>query len=189
MLKSETGDLVTGLANQPVRHTILDVVSDVSSGEQVTENEQLIQAAIRSGKATLCAAENGDFVYQFTGTGIADLLQVAELKLAANHGAMDWGDKLVGRAAALLFTLLHPKSVFARTMSAGAQDILQAAAIPFIFDEVVVEIRNRTNTGPCPMEAATACLTDPLIALQVLHNMHQKLSETGAANVSGKEIL
>jgi hypothetical protein len=148
----------------------------------MTENEQLVQATIRSGEATLCAATDSALVYQFTGAGIADLLHVAELELKGNHGQLDWGDKLVGRAAALLFTLLHPRSVFAKTMSTGAQHILQAAAIPFTCDKVAVEIRNRTDTGPCPMEAATAGITDPLLALKVLRDVQQNLSTAGTAD-------
>lgn len=155
----------------------------------MTENEQLVRAAIRSGEATLCSAANGNFVCQFTGTGIADLLHVVELELVEVHGHLDWGDKLVGRAAALLFTLIHPRSVFARTMSAGAQDVLRAASIPFVCDELAAEIRNRTDTGPCPMEAATTGITDPMIALQVLQRVHRELLRAGAVEAPGKESL
>jgi len=152
----------------------------------VTENEQLVCAAIRKGEATLCAAKDGILVYCFSGQGITDLLNVAGMQPYADCSDLDWGDKLVGRAAALLFALVHPRSVFAMTMSTGAQDVLHNAGIAFMFDEATPEIRNRTGTGPCPMEAAITGVTEPLLALQILNTVNNQPTRTGNSDIPGK---
>ncbi len=145
----------------------------------MTENEELVRTTIRSGEATLCAVADGALVYQLTGRGIGALVTAVEKERAASHGALDWGDKLVGRAAALLFTLVRPRSVFALTMSTGAQDVLRAADIPFTCDAVIVDVLNRAGTGPCPMEAAVSSIGDPLAALEKLKQVSQSLSNAG----------
>jgi len=134
----------------------------------MTESEQLVRTTIRSGDATLCAAGDGALVCRLTGRGIRALLLAVEKERAVSHGALDWGDKLVGRAAALLFTLVRPRSVFGLTMSAGAQDVLRMAGIPFTCDAVILDVLNRTGTGPCPMEAAVSGINEPLVALETL---------------------
>ncbi|MFZ2414116.1 MAG: DUF1893 domain-containing protein [Candidatus Cryosericum sp.] len=152
----------------------------------MTEGEQLVQTTIRSGDATLCAADGGELVYRLTGRGISALLTAVEEERVAGHGPLDWGDKLVGRAAALLFTLLRPRSVFALTMSTGAQDVLRMAGIPFTCGAVIDDVLNRMGTGPCPMEAAVSDVEEPLVAFATLKRVCQTLSDPGRINASGK---
>jgi hypothetical protein len=144
----------------------------------MTESEQLVQTTIRSGDATLCAAGGGALVCRLTGRGISALLLAVEKERVVSHGPLDWGDRLVGRAAALLFTLVRPRSVFAVTMSTGAQDVLRTAGIPFASDSVIPDVLNRTGTGPCPMEAAVSDIDEPLVALRTLEQVSQALSDT-----------
>jgi hypothetical protein len=152
----------------------------------MTESEQLVQATIRSGGATLCAADGGELVYRLTGRGISALLTAVEEERVVSHGPLDWGDKLVGRAAALMFTLVRPRSVFALTMSTGAQDVLRTASIPFTCDTVILDVLNRTGTGPCPMEAVVSGINEPLVALETLKQVSRTLSDAGCNNAPRK---
>jgi len=153
----------------------------------MTESEQLVQATIRSGGATLCAADGGELVYRLTGRGISALLTAVEEECVVSHGPLDWGDRLVGRAAALLLTLVGPRSVFALTMSTGAQDVLRTAGIPFACDTVIPDVLNRTGTGPCPMEAAVSGINEPLVALETLKQVSRALSDAGRNCAPEKE--
>ncbi|MBA4365046.1 MAG: hypothetical protein C0398_03435 [Coprothermobacter sp.] len=152
----------------------------------MTESEQLVQTTIRSGGATLCAADGGALVCRLTGRGISTLLLAVEKECNASHGPLDWGDKLVGRAAALLFTLVHARSVFALTMSIGAQDFLHTAGIPFVCDAVILDVLDQTGMGPCPMEAAVSDVDEPLAALEALKQVSQALSDAERNNASKK---
>src|SRR5450830_533771 len=152
----------------------------------MTENEELVRTIIRSGDATLCAVADGALLYQLTGRGVGALVLAVEKERATSHGALDWGDKLLGRAAALMFTLVRPRSVFALTMSTGAQDVLRAAGIPFTCDAIILDVLNQTGTEPCPMEAAVSGISEPLVALETLKQVSRAVSDAGRNNAPRK---
>ena len=86
-------------------------------------------------------------------------------------------DKVIGKATAFLYCLLGVRAVYAQVMSTNAAQVLAAHGISAFCTRLVTGIRNRTDTGPCPMEAATRDLTDPEEALaairRTLHNLQQ----------------
>ena len=61
-------------------------------------------------------------------------------------------DKVIGRAAALILVDSNIKEVYADLISENAIDILDKSDIPYEYKSQVTEIRNRDNTGMCPME-------------------------------------
>lgn len=63
-------------------------------------------------------------------------------------------DRIVGSAAAYLYILLDVREVYAQVMSQGAIEILSQHGITAIHDVTTATIRNRANTGSCPMELA-----------------------------------
>ncbi len=90
-------------------------------------------------------------------SGVAPLLSWLE------EGLSGWSvaDRVVGAGAAWLYTLLHPAMVYAPVMSRRATAILTQYGVPYTCDEVAESILNRTGTGLCPMEEATADAADP----------------------------
>lgn len=70
-------------------------------------------------------------------------------------------DKVVGKATACLYCLLGAKAVHAGIMSDAAMAIFQEYGILATCDQQVDYIRNRTNTGMCPMEEATRSVRTP----------------------------
>ena len=83
-------------------------------------------------------------------------------------------DKLVSRATAFLYCLLGVRAVWARTLSIPAIRVLVSHGISVAGEDVVLGIRNRTDTGPCPMEEATQTTEDPH---QALHAIRQTLQD------------
>ncbi len=83
-------------------------------------------------------------------------------------------DRIVGKAAAFLYVLLGVKTVYAPLMSVPARETLLAHGIETIADTVVPAIRNRTDTGFCPMERAVWEISDPHEAKTALE---RKISE------------
>lgn len=84
--------------------------------------------------------------------GIKPLMQwLWDGKKLAGYSA---ADRIVGRAAAFLYILLGVKAVYATVMSRGAIELLEENDIQVVFDTATDSIRNRTNTGMCPMEKA-----------------------------------
>ena len=73
-----------------------------------------------------------------------------------------------GKAAAFLYVLLGVRTVYAPLMSVPARETLRAHGIEAIADAVVLAIRNRTDTGFCPMESAVWDISDPCEAKAAL---------------------
>ena len=87
-------------------------------------------------------------------------------------------DKIVGRAAAFLYVKLGAAGVYAPVMSRGAKELLTEYNIPAEAEELTENIRNRQNTGLCPMECAVSSCVSPEAAyaaiLEAIRKMQQK---------------
>lgn len=84
-------------------------------------------------------------------------------------------DKVVGRATAFLYCLLGVTAVHAQVLSKPALQVLENARISITWDALVEGIRNRENTGPCPMEYATRDAQIPEEALLSIRKTLQAL--------------
>ena len=70
-------------------------------------------------------------------------------------------DRVVGRAAAMLFVKAGVRAVFADVMSVGAERLLKAHGLETGCDTLADGILNCDKTGPCPTESAV-CDTDDI---------------------------
>ena len=77
-------------------------------------------------------------------------------------------DSIVGRAAALLYVCMGVAAVTADVMSVGAREVLTAHGIETTARTTADHIINRRGDGLCPMEIATAGITDPAEALAAI---------------------
>ena len=83
-------------------------------------------------------------------------------------------DKVIGKAAALLFAYGGVRSVWAARMSEAARDCLRAARISFDYEELVPAILNRDSTGLCPMEQRAMGIDDPARAFALFDGIIAK---------------
>ena len=95
--------------------------------------------------------------------GVAPLLDL--LDSGRDFSGFYAADKVVGKATAFLYCLLGVRGVYAPVMSIAAVRVLTDHGISVSCDRLVEGIRNRTDTGPCPMEAATGEIEDAAAAL------------------------
>ena len=79
-------------------------------------------------------------------------------------------DKVVGKAAAFLYELMGINALYAFTISEPALEVLKRAGIYAEYETLVPCIRNRTNTGRCPMESAVWEISDAEEARKILEN-------------------
>ena len=86
----------------------------------------------------------------------------------------DVADKVIGKAAALLFAYGGVRSVWAARMSEAARDFLRAARIAFDYEELVPAILNRDGTGLCPMEQRAIGIDDPAQAFALFDGIIAK---------------
>ena len=91
--------------------------------------------------------------------GISPLLEA--LEAAKETGDITAADKIVGKAAAMLYVLMGAKAVYAEVMSRSAKALLEQYGIEAAYDVLVENIINRRGDGLCPMEEAVRELDDP----------------------------
>lgn len=82
----------------------------------------------------------------------------------------DIEDTVVGKAAACLYILADIKFVYAHTLSEAAKIYLEKNNISYKYDELVKEIRNRTNTDMCPLEKSVIDIDDPILAKEAIED-------------------
>ena len=97
----------------------------------------------------------------------------------------DWScfcaaDKVVGKAAAFLYQLMGVRALYAQVVSEPAAAVLQEAGIDLAYGTLVPAIRNRTDTGFCPMETAVWDVQDPEEALTVLKITLEQLTNANS---------
>jgi len=106
---------------------------------------------------------------EFFGAGVKPLLTAVVSAAPLFEGAV-CADKIVGKAAALLFAYAKAGFVYAETVSMSALDILKAFGIPCEFASVVPFIQNRAGDGQCPMELLCADTDNPREAIKRLRD-------------------
>ena len=109
-----------------------------------------------------------------TRRGVAPLLGWLETGISPGFCA---ADKVVGRATAYLYCLLGAKAVHGKIMSQPALQVLRQHGITAQYETLVTQIRNRQNTGSCPMEAATADCQTPQQALDAIREALKNLQK------------
>lgn len=125
-------------------------------------NLERAKRILREGNYTLALACD-DEVITSTERGVKPLLQLlGEGRAVCGASA---ADRVVGKAAAMLYVLLGVKEVYADVMSELAREVLTAHGIDCYCETVTERIINRSGDGFCPMETAVASVSDPNEAL------------------------
>lgn len=114
---------------------------------------------------TFVAIKNEDlFVSQ--KRGVAPLLEQIDNNALLNGFSV--ADKVVGKASAFLYLLLQPAAIYTDLISLPALELLRQNNIPIEYKDQTQAIRNRTNTGFCPMETAVKSCHSPQEALHLI---------------------
>ena len=129
--------------------------------------------AILEKEQATCAFVKGEEVSFSTERGVTPLLKLLQAdKSLAGYSA---ADKVVGKAAAFLYVILKVERVYAKVISQYALSVLRNYHIEVEYDELVDAIRNRTNTGFCPMETAVLSINVPEEALAAIQKKQEEL--------------
>lgn len=129
---------------------------------------------LRSSGST-CVLCREELTYTTTARGIRPLIDW--LHSGEDTCGFSAADKVVGKAAALMYCLLGVRCVYGAVMSDAAVKVLRRNGIEAYWGRLTDGIRNRAGTGPCPMESATMNIDDPDDALPVILSTLVHLSE------------
>ena len=111
-------------------------------------------------------ASNG---YVSFDSGIKPLIDKLEEDIYYFKG-LEVADKIVGKAAAMLFALSGVKKVYAHVLSEAGEKILKENNIEYEYGQLVNYIINRKGDGMCPMEMTVKDIDDINEAFLALKN-------------------
>lgn len=134
---------------------------------------------LQSGSHSLVICADCDTIIS-DSKGIRPLLDA--LEAVKHHTEIFAADRIVGKAAAMLYVLMKAKGVWAEVISRDATDLLSEYGIKFDYDILTDNIINRSGTGPCPMEQAVKNINDPQKAYEAIVQKLNELSERRQEN-------
>ena len=140
-------------------------------------NEDCLQArAVLEAEGCTCVLCGQGRIYKRFDRGIRPLLTfLDEGPLVAGFCA---ADKVVGKAAALLYCLLQVQEVYAPVISKPALEVLENHGIRVYYQVCTPAIQNRAGNGLCPMETATQAISDPRLAPALIREALEKLQRS-----------
>ena len=105
-------------------------------------------------------------IYRSTERGIAPLIAIVDGGIDV-AGAVAY-DKIVGKAAALLYVLTGVGAVHAGVLSKAAARLFDENGIAYTYETLTENIINRKGGGVCPMEETVRDVDSPAAAYTVL---------------------
>ena len=126
-----------------------------------------------------CVLCKDDIIYTSDLTGIAPMVGFIEQSIDLK--GFSAADKIVGKAAAMLFVSAGVISVYAEIMSKTAVSIFAENGIDFSYNTLTENIINRKGDGLCPMEQAVSDISDTSKALAIIKATIEKLKQMNMA--------
>ncbi len=138
-------------------------------------NNDIQRAKSFLNEGATCAIVKDVEIFTTDRRGIAPLLELAEQgKDLSGYSA---ADKIVGKAAALLYVLTGVEEVYSEVMSRPAAEVLKLNGVKYSCDKLVDYIVNRKGDGMCPMERTVENISDPATAARALRQTLNNLSK------------
>lgn len=140
-------------------------------------NEDCLQArAVLEAEGCTCVLCGQGHIYKRFDRGIRPLL--AFLDDGPSVVGFCAADKVVGKAAALLYCLLGVQEVYAPVISNPALEVLENHGIRVYYQVCTPAVQNRAGSGLCPMEIATQAISDPRLAPALIRETLKKLQRS-----------
>ena len=97
---------------------------------------------------------NQERIFVSSKVGLFPLAEfvVKQSKESKNYKDLIIGDKIIGKAGALLILNLEPSFVYGGIVSIKAKDLITNRGINLKYGKLVPKILNRDKTDSCPME-------------------------------------
>lgn len=129
-------------------------------------------STLRQGNFT-CVLVKGNDIVTSTKPGISPMLDfISENKNLDGYSA---ADKIIGKAAAMLFKLAGVTQLHAEVASKDARDFCNDNQISLSYATLTDFIVNRKGDGTCPMELTVRNINDCNLAFQALLKKREEL--------------
>lgn len=135
-------------------------------------NERL--KALLAEENLTCVLSDGSRLIKSRERGVKPLIGFIES--GKSFKGFTVADKVVGKAAALLYALMGVSSLYASVISEGALTVCKSFGISVEYGTLTQNIINRRGDGFCPMEQAVADISDPQTAFNAVKEKLKNLS-------------
>ena len=122
-----------------------------------------------------CVLCRGEEILTATKNGIAPMMDF--LDSGADLRGFCAADRIVGKAAAMLFVLAGVREVYADVITDEAVRVLSEHRIEASWERRTEMIVNRMGTGPCPMEQTVKDIENPQKAREEIRQTMLRLSQ------------
>ena len=116
---------------------------------------------------SLVIVKDAKVLFETESHGIGDLLKAIN-QIQNQMKGSSVADRIVGRAAALLFIFSGVQAVFAVTASDGGIEVLKKNSVFCEYKSRVTSVLNLKRTDVCPFEKLVAKLSSPEKAYEAL---------------------
>lgn len=131
-------------------------------GELSMKDIETAKDLLKKEDYALVVVKDGEILFTCKDRGIKPMYRlVKEMKDKVKDASI--ADRVIGRGAALLSQHLKVKEVYANLMSKSAVEVLEREDIEYSFLEICDSIKNRDQSGLCPIETISLNQTDPII--------------------------
>ena len=107
--------------------------------------------ALRQEHLTLAISRGGKVIFTSRNRGVQDLYCLMKRNPEILKGASA-ADKVVGKAAAMLYAASGIKELYADNLSRAAASILREAGVKVQYENMIPFVMNRDRSGMCPVE-------------------------------------
>lgn len=118
---------------------------------------------------------NDEKIIKSKDKGVKPLLDL--IKSKRDVSGFSAADRVVGKAAALLYLNLGIKEIYARLISKEAIDLFKKENIYYEYMIVQPFIKNRDLTDMCPMDKSVRDISDPKQAFHAINETVRKLMQ------------
>ena len=129
---------------------------------------------LKEKKLSLVIVKNGEVIFSSGSPGINSILQAIE-SLGDHISGASAADKVVGKAAALLFAYSRIKGVYAVILSIEGLNVLRKNRILIEYEELVPRILDKSGKDICPFEEIVLEVESPSQAYEELKRLAEEI--------------
>lgn len=134
-----------------------DIIKDMEKAREIMSTKDY----------SILVVKNGTILIKKQGDGIKPIMEAIE-ELGKHMKGSIIGDKILGKASALLCVYSKVSGVYSKQATKTAIAVLIRAGIPGETDEMIPYIKNRNGDGLCPFEKMLSDTDSPEEAYEIL---------------------
>ncbi len=140
--------------------------------------------AIKGGGPTIAVAREGKVLFYTDTPGLKAIFEASK-RLGGELRGAAVADRVVGKAAALLYVHLQVNAVFGALMSEGAAKVLRGRGVEFRFKRIIPAVKGKDGVDVCPFEMRVMHISEPEEGFRAVSEMlFGRLTKTSLKGLS-----